>query len=42
MLVARFGGLGGGGASLPSPVNGLLLLFVFPSLIGCGLIILLI
>ena len=38
MLVARFGGLGGGGACLPWPVNGLLLLFVFPSLIGCGFI----
>jgi hypothetical protein len=39
MLVARFGGLGGGDAFRPSPVNGLVLLFVLPSLIGCGFII---
>jgi hypothetical protein len=40
MLVTRLGGLGGGDACLPSPVNGLLLVFVLPSLIGCGLIFL--
>jgi hypothetical protein len=40
MLVSRFGGLGGGGPCLVSPVNGLLLVFVLPSLIGCGLMIL--